>query len=342
MGDIAMINNKVCWGIAGLGKVAHRFLSDLTQYVENGELYAVAAKDKHRAEEFSNKYRCKISYVGYQELAQDPNVDVVYIATIHPFHKSMVALFLKHGKHVLVEKPAFTKIEDWNEMILLAEERDLLLIEAMKFVTFPAYQKLRNFMKTNNVKIDSVEAAFGNFHEFNSNERIFNPNLCGGATLDVGVYALWLYADLCQLMKTTVPKATVKISRDNKESEVDEYAEFIFDGEIKGKIFASITRNLKREAIISGPNIKIIIRDKWWNPKNIDILFNGEKHSITTLGKGGGFEYEIEHVSSLILNKKYKSDVMPTETSRQVTSIMENSLIKNGFGHLVRPNDYIN
>jgi len=332
-----MIDNKVRWGIVGLGKVAHRFVKDLTQYVENGGLYAVAARDKHRAHMFSNKYRCKISYGVYQALAQDPKIDAVYIATIHPFHKSMVELFLKHGKHVLVEKPAFTNIEDWDEMSFLAEKKELLLAEAMKFVAFPAYQALRKFIQNNNVIIDLVEASFGNWHEFDTNQQIFNPNLCGGATLDVGVYALWLYADLCQLTNTTVLKPSVKISKDNDKSEVDENVEFIFDGEINGRIFASITRNLKREAIITGPDVEIIIRDKWWNPKNIDILYQGKKQQITTPERGGGFEYEIEHISSLILNKKYKSDVMRTETSRQVTSIMETSLLENGFMHLVHP-----
>ncbi len=331
-----MTNKKVHWGIAGLGKIAHRFVTDLTQHVENGELYAVAARDQQRADMFSNEYHCPRSYGSYQALADDPNVDVVYIATIHPFHKNMVELFLTHGKHVLVEKPAFTNIEDWDEMSSLAEEKGLLLVEAMKSVAFPSYQALRQFIQDNNVKIDLVEAAFGNWHEFDTNQQIFNPDLCGGATLDVGVYALWLYADLCQLTKTSVLKPSVKHSKDNAESEVDENVELIFDGEIKGKICASITRNLKREAIIKGPELEITIHEKWWNPKTIDILYQGRKQQITTSVKGGGFEYEIEHISSLILNEKYQSDVIRTETSRQVISIMEASLVENGFQHLVR------
>lgn len=321
-----MIDNKVRWGIVGSGKVAHRFAKDLTQHVENGEIYAVAARDKQRADMFSDKYGCKRSYGAYQLLAEDPAVDVAYIATIHPFHKSAVELFLKHGKHVLVEKPAFTNVADWDEMSLLAEKKGVLLAEAMKTVAFPAYQTLRKFIQDNNVKIDFVEAAFGNRHEFDTKQQIFNPDLCGGATLDVGVYALWLYADLCQLMEASIVKPSVKISQDNDESEVDENVEFIFDGEIKGRIAASITRNLKREAIIKGPDIEIIIREKWWNPKTIDILYQGEKRQITTPERGGGFEYEIEHISSLILNKKYKSDMMRVETSRQVASMMETAL----------------
>ncbi|ELR66924.1 hypothetical protein C942_04623 [Photobacterium marinum] len=334
--SMSMTNKKVRWGIAGLGKIAHRFAKDLTQHVENGELYAVAARDLQRSEAFSSEYNCQNSYGSYQALAEDPNVDVVYIATIHPFHKSMAELFLTHGKHVLVEKPAFTNTEDWDEMSSLAKEKGLLLVEAMKSVAFPAYRELRQLIKDNNMKIDSVEAAFGNWHEFDTSQQIFNPDLCGGATLDVGVYALWLYTDLCQLMKTSVLEPSVKHSKDNVKSEVDENVELLFEGEIKGKICASITRNLKREAIIRGPELEITIHEKWWNPRTIDILYQGKKQQITTLVRGGGFEYEIEHISSLILNGKYQSDVMRSETSRKVISIMETSLTENGFQHLVR------
>ncbi|WP_038184829.1 Gfo/Idh/MocA family protein [Vibrio rhizosphaerae] len=330
-----MIHRKVRWGIAGLGQIAHRFVKDLTQHVANGELYAVAAQEQSRADAFANQYRCPRSYGSYLALAQDPNVEVVYIATIHPCHRSMVELFLKHGKHVLVEKPAFTNVADWDAMFLLAQEQGLLLVEAMKSVVFPAYQRLRRFIQDNHIKINSVEAAFGNHHDFDRQLRIFDPDLCGGATLDVGVYALWLYVDLCQLTQSTVLQPTVKYIQDNVQSEVDESVEFIFDGEIHGRIGASITRDLKREAIIQGPEVEIIIHDKWWNPQTIDLYYQGKNHQITAPASGGGFEYEIEHMSALILGQKTQSDLIAADTSRHVLSIMETSLVANGFAHLV-------
>lgn len=330
-----MINKKVRWGIAGLGKIAHRFVKDLTQHVDNAELYAVAARDQLRSDAFANEYGCQKSYGSYLALAEDPNVDAIYIATIHPFHKSMVELFLNKGKHVLVEKPAFTNVQDWDEMYSLAQEKGVLLVEAMKFVAFPAYQALRQFIQDNNVKIDSVEGAFGNWHEFDTREQIFNPDLCGGATLDVGVYALWLYADLCQLTNSALVKPSVTHQKDNEASEVDENVEFIFDGKINGHICASITQNLKREAVIKGPELEITIHEKWWNPQTIDILYQGKKQQITSSQKGGGFEHEIEHFSSLIINQKLASHFMPAETSRNVISIMQTSLVENDFKHLV-------
>jgi len=276
-----MMDKKVCWGIAGLGAVAHRFAKDLLQLSNVTQLSAVAASDKARAVAFADQYGCEINYDSYQALAEDPQVDVVYIATIHPLHRKMVELFLQHGKHVLVEKPAFINTEDWYEMSLLARQKKLLLLEAMKTMAFPAYQIMRNFIKENEIKINAVEAGFGNWHEFAPEKQIFNPDLSGGATLDVGVYGLWLYADLCNLMGSTILKPIMEISQDNEEARVDENVEFIFSGEVKGKISASITRNLKREAIIKGPDIEIVINDKWWNPRKINIMYqNKPRHQL--------------------------------------------------------------
>ncbi|MFA0125881.1 Gfo/Idh/MocA family protein, partial [Vibrio sp. 10N.261.48.A2] len=81
----------------------------------------------------------------YEEMANNPNVDAVYIATVHPYHKPLAELFLSHKKHVLVEKPAFTNLADWLAMKALADKNGVLLLEAMKTVAFPAYRELKSY-----------------------------------------------------------------------------------------------------------------------------------------------------------------------------------------------------
>ncbi|WP_341660105.1 Gfo/Idh/MocA family oxidoreductase [Vibrio sp.] len=330
-----MVKTRVRWAIAGLGKIAHRFADDLTKHVENGYLYAVASRSEQRSQAFSDQYNTEKAYASYQELANDPSVDAVYIATIHPFHYEMAQLFLSAGKHVLVEKPAFTTVKDWDEMQSLASEKKVLLLEAMKSVTFPAYQSLCQFIIQNNIEITSIKAAFGNWHEFDTEQQIFNPDLCGGATLDVGVYPLWLYVSLCHLTGSEISTPKVNYWQDNPGSEVDETIEFNFSRGIKGNIKASITQNLERRATIQGPNIEIIIHDKWWNPAKIDVIYKGEHSVISYPLVGGGFEHEATHVSELILNGETSSPLLRTETSRKVIDIMEQSLIDKGFATLL-------
>ncbi|ENI4128950.1 Gfo/Idh/MocA family oxidoreductase [Vibrio fluvialis] len=322
-----MNERVVKWAIAGLGNISHRFVKDLIELPKYSKLYAVASRDEQRAIDFRLKYGATRSYGSYLELAADPNVDVVYIATIHPFHADLAKIFLEHGKHVLVEKPAFTKLSDWDEMENIARAKGVLLLEAMKTMTFPAYRRMKDFIKANHIEITSIEASFGNWHQFDKNWHLFDPKLSGGATLDVGVYGLWLYADLCKISNQDLIKPLVICENDNVESKVDENVRFIFDGKIKGDICASITRNLSREAVISGPNLKIVIREKWWNPSLIDILHKGERFSISEDIDGGGFKYEIEHVNDLIINGLAKSEFLCAKTSREVISVMEDSLM---------------
>ncbi|MCQ8818866.1 Gfo/Idh/MocA family oxidoreductase [Pseudoalteromonas agarivorans] len=328
-------NKTVRWGIAGLGSIAQRFAFDLKNNVNNAELYAVSSRSQERADKFANEFACQTAYGDYKSLAENPHVDVVYVATIHPCHKELVALFLAHNKHVFVEKPAFTNVKDWDEMLNLAKSKNLLLIEAMKSVTFPAYRELLKFIKSHNLAITCIEASFGTKNEFNNTNRLFDPKQCGGATLDVGVYPLWLYVDICRQLNIPLQKPLVNITRDNPISAVDEMVYFVFNTKVQGNLSASITRNLPSKAVLSGPNVEIIIHEKWWNPQIIEITHYGAKQKIEIDSTGESFEFEIEHISTLILTNKLESDVIPHANSRAVIEIMEQALIANGYQHLV-------
>jgi len=331
-----MINKKiVSWGIAGLGHIAERFAKDLIYHTHNSELGAVACRDRDRAKAFSEQYACQNYYGSYLDLACDPDIDVVYIATINPFHKSLTKLFLEHGKHVLVEKPAFINLCDWDEMVSLADKKGLLLIEAMKTVTFPAYQMLLKFLTKHQIKLDYIEAAFGFYNPLTESNRLFDKTLNGGATLDVGIYPLWLYCDLVAALGRTVEIPSVKIVSTEHNVGVDENVEFLFSGSIKARLKASITQDLERVAVLKGPNIEIVIADKWWNPQYIDVVWHDEHFVIDQPIEGGGFQFEACHMVELIQQKQKESTIIRHGISRQVISIMANALRSNHLGHLV-------
>ncbi|QFI38085.1 Gfo/Idh/MocA family oxidoreductase [Moritella marina ATCC 15381] len=333
---MANTDKAVRWGIAGLGNIAKRFATALNNSSKYGELYAVAARDLDRAEQFSEAFKSNVSYGCYEDMARDPNVDAVYIATIHPYHYPLVELFLTHKKHVFVEKPAFTNLQDWLTMKALATRNEVLLLEAMKTVTFPAYQELKHYLVKNNLQLTSIEASFGNEHQYDPELSIFNPNLSGGATLDVGVYGLWLYCDLCKSLGADVPEPAVDMSTLVTQSYVDTDTCFTFTGQINGKISASIVKNLPRVAILRGEQLVITIRDKWWNPYIIDVEYQGELFTIEHPATGNGFEFEIDHFSLLILENKTESDTLLPAITTQVQSIMEFGLINAGYGYLTQ------
>lgn len=331
-----MHTQPVRWGIAGVGQIAHRFAADLSQHSPDATLHGAAARSLTRATEFIAKYKGSKSYGSYEDMAKDPDIEVVYIATINPVHKPLIELYLQHGKHVLVEKPALTNTADWDEMFALARGKGLLLIEAMKSITFPAYQLLREYIQDNHIQIDHIDAAYGGVVPFDINNRIFDADLCGGASLDVGVYPLWLYADLCDCLDQPIGEMTTQFIQDNPEAGIDETAVYQFSGPVSGNIRASITQDMKRIATLTGPDVKIIIQDKWWNPKVIDIDHQGKQFKISPQTQGGGFEHEIQHVSQLIKNNISHSEMIKDKTSRAVIEIVETGLTENGFVHLTK------
>ncbi len=328
---------KIKWGIAGLGNIANRFATAVTEHCLYGELYAVAARDHSRADTFANKFGCDKAYGSYEEMANDSNVEAVYIATVHPYHQPLTELFLNNHKHVLVEKPAFTNLADWLEMKALAKQNGVMLLEAMKTVVFPAYRELKSFLVDNNIQIDSIEASFGNYHDYEPDLFIFNPDLSGGATLDVGVYGLWFFYDLCRTLGVKPSNPQVEITRLYEEANVDTEACFTFSGDMKAKIAASTVQDLPRSAQLSGPDTKIVIHEKWWNPAFIEIEHQGQKSTINYRVTGNGFEFEIDHFSELLLQGKTESDILSSEITAQVLDTMEKALINSGYQHLTQP-----
>lgn len=329
---------KIKWGIAGLGNIANRFATALTEHCSYGELYTVSARDQSRATLFADKFSCNKAYGSYEAMAQDPDVQAVYIATVHPYHKPLAELFLSHKKHVLVEKPAFTNLGDWLEMKALAEQNGVMLLEAMKTVVFPAYRELTSFLTNNKIKIDSVEASFGNHHDYDPDLFIFNSDLAGGATLDVGVYGLWFFYDLCHTLGVTPSSPQVEMSSLYEGSNVDTDSCFQFSGEINATISSSTVRDLPRSARLTGPDIIITIQEKWWNPAYIEIEYQNETFIIEHPIQGNGFEYQIEHFSQLVLEGKTQSDILSSEVSAQALDTMEKALIDTGYQHLTQPN----
>ncbi|MFA0215979.1 Gfo/Idh/MocA family protein [Vibrio cyclitrophicus] len=331
------MQRKIKWGIAGLGNIANRFATSVTEHCLRGELYAVAARDHKRAATFANKFGCAKAYDSYEEMANDPAVEAVYIATVHPYHQPLAELFLKNNKHVLVEKPAFTNLADWLEMKALAKQNGVMLLEAMKTVVFPAYRELQSFLVDNNIQIDSIEASFGNHHDYDLELFIFNPELSGGATLDVGVYGLWFFYDLCRTLSVNPSKPQVEVSCLYEGANVDTDACFTFSGGMNGKISASTVQNLPRSAHLTGPDTQITIHEKWWNPAFIEIEHQGQKSTINKRVTGNGFEFEIDHFSELVLQGKTESDILNPEITFQVLDTMEKALIDSGYKHLTQP-----
>ncbi|MBO3361229.1 Gfo/Idh/MocA family protein [Clostridium perfringens] len=209
---------KLKWGILGPGNIARDFAQALNRV--NGEVYAVASRNKERAEKFARENNVKKAYGSYDEIIKDKDIDVVYIATPHSNHYEYIIKSLNNNKHVLCEKAITVNERELEEALKIARENNLVLEEAMTLFHMPLYEKvIKKINKEDLGKVNMVQVSFGSFKEYDENNRFFNLDLAGGALLDIGTYALsfarYFLSSMPEEILSTVKKAKTGVDEES-------------------------------------------------------------------------------------------------------------------------------
>ena len=209
---------KLKWGILGPGNIARDFSQALNRV--NGEVYAVASRNKERAEKFARENNVKKAYGSYDEIIKDKDIDVVYIATPHSNHYEYIIKSLNNNKHVLCEKAITVNERELEEALKIAREKNLVLEEAMTLFHMPLYEKvIKKINKEDLGKVNMVQVSFGSFKEYDENNRFFNLDLAGGALLDIGTYALsfarYFLSSMPEEILSTVKKAKTGVDEES-------------------------------------------------------------------------------------------------------------------------------
>ena len=209
---------KLKWGILGPGSIARDFAQALNRV--NGEVYAVASRNKERAEKFARENNVKKAYGSYDEIIKDKDIDVVYIATPHSNHYEYIIKSLNNNKHVLCEKAITVNERELEEVLKIARENNLVLEEAMTLFHMPLYEKvIKKINKEDLGKVNMVQVSFGSFKEYDENNRFFNLDLAGGALLDIGTYALsfarYFLSSMPEEILSTVKKAKTGVDEES-------------------------------------------------------------------------------------------------------------------------------
>ena len=184
------MKDQIRWGILGLGAIASEFVH---AHAGTGKIQAVASRSAEKAADFAAVHQIPIAHGDYLSLMQDPRIDAVYIATPHNSHAQWIQACLSHGKHVLCEKAITVNSRQLDACCTLAQQKGLVLEEAMTIYHMPLYQELLKRIQTGAIgRLRMIQIAFGSLKEPSATNRYFNPDLAGGALLDIGVYALSL------------------------------------------------------------------------------------------------------------------------------------------------------
>lgn len=177
------------WGIIGLGDIATQFVEDFSS--QNSSIRGVSARNFEKVQAFANRFAIDKAYESPQEMLADPAIDIVYIAVPNEVHQQYILAALNAGKHVLCEKAITTNLKDLEAAIALAEEKNLVLKEAMTIFNMPLFSELQKIIASQKLgKLKMVQAPFGSYKAPDPKNRFFNPDLGGGALLDIGTYAV--------------------------------------------------------------------------------------------------------------------------------------------------------
>ncbi len=179
------------WAVLGTGVIANEMAAALA--VMGRRLYGVGNRTQSKAVAFAEKYGVETVYPDYRQMFTDPAVDVIYLTTPHNTHMEFLRQALENGKHVLCEKSITLNSRELEEAARLAQQKGLVLAEAMTIWHMPLYQELwRRAAAGEWGKVQLMQLNFGSYKDYDMTNRFFNMDLAGGALLDIGVYALSL------------------------------------------------------------------------------------------------------------------------------------------------------
>ncbi|MEM9885521.1 MAG: Gfo/Idh/MocA family oxidoreductase [Bacteroidota bacterium] len=315
------MKNTINWGIIGPGKIAKKFATDI-RVVKNARLHAVASRSLEKAQEFARTFAAPHAFGSYEDLLTCPDLDAIYIATPHTSHHDHALLCLEAGLGVLCEKPFAVNEQQVQAMVQKAKEKEVFLMEAMWTRFLPTMSKTKTLLKEGVIgDLLSIRADFGFKAPYDSKNRIFNPNLAGGALLDIGIYPVFL-----ALFLMGYPDEINVVARIG-ETGVDEEIGIIFNyhnGQM-AHLHATVLAKTNTEAFIYGRKGTIHLPERWFNPTDIVLSFYDDRPSekITFDYQSGGFEYEIEAASQAMLLGKAESEKMPLRFSIQLIRLLD-------------------
>ena len=310
---------KIRWGIIGLGKIAHKFAQDLLT-IDDVELYAVASRSQEKADDFAKTYSAKKAFGNYDALVKDSNVDAVYIATPHSFHKDNSLLCLKNGIAVLCEKPFAMNSDEVNEMIDCAKANNVLLMEALWTYFLPHYRYVLDIInKKKYGDILKLEADFGFKPEYDASSRLFEKSLGGGSLLDIGIYPIFAALSTLGVPKSLEAEATFFNNIVDSSCNMT----FQYPNDVEAILKSTLLEETPTEAIFHCEKGMIKINSQFHAPSTVSITTNGKEETIDFGYSTIGYNFEVNHFNKLLRQGKTESDIMTFSFSKKLIKTLD-------------------
>ncbi|HSQ89547.1 Gfo/Idh/MocA family oxidoreductase [Romboutsia sp.] len=316
------MSSKINLGIIGSGFIVKNFI-EASKLIDDINLHAFYSRNIDTATKFKNEYNFTKTYTNLDDMANDKELDAIYIASPNSIHHLQAIKFLKNKKHVLCEKAFASNSNEVEDMIKTAKENNVLLMEAMRLTVLPNFLQVKNNLH----KIGKIRRYFASYCQYSSRYdkykegiilNAFKNELSNGSLMDIGVYCIAPMVNLFGVPKNILCNALML------ESGVDAQGSAIFKyDDMDGVIMFSKISNSHLPSEIQGENGSIII-EKINNFSSVKIVYtDGSTEDLTLSQYENDMYYEISHFIDLIKSNKTYSNLNTLENSLSVMNIMD-------------------
>jgi predicted dehydrogenase len=313
------MTTRTRWGILATGGIASTFAEDLA-LLPDTEIAAVGSRTLQAGQAFAEHHGVPRAYGSWAELAADPEVDVIYVATPHSAHHSATRLCLEAGKPVLCEKPFTLDLASSQDLVTVARERQLFLMEAMWTRCNPAIRRITELVADGAIgEVTAVHADFGVSGPFEPEHRMRNPELGGGALLDLGVYPV-TFAHLF-----LGPPQRVSAMAALTPERVDENTGLIlgYDSGGLAVLHCGIDGTTPCNGTIIGTRGRVEVTPLFFRPDQFTLIRDEEAEVFDFQIRGNGMGYEAEEVNRCLAEGLLESPLVPHEATLQVMRTLD-------------------
>lgn len=320
------MSTPIRWGILATGGIAATFVEDL-RLLPDAEVVAVGSRTLPAAKAFADRYGIAAAHGSWAELAADPTVDVVYVATPHPAHVSAALTCVEAGKAVLVEKPIAMDVASASTLIDAARANGVFLMEAMWTGCLPAIRQVVERVRRGEIgRVTAVHADFGLNATFDPASRLFDPQLGGGALLDLGIYPI----TFAHLMLG--PPDSIMATAHLGSTGVDENTAIVlgYDSGAMASLSCSLVGDSPRRASVTGTAGRIELPRGFFHTSEYTLVPEpgqgaapAEVTTVSLPSPGLGYHHEATEVHRCLREGLLASPLVPHEQTMAVMATLD-------------------
>jgi predicted dehydrogenase len=312
-------SEKFSWGIIGPGGIAQAFAKDLA-LLQGHSIAAVGSRSLENAQKFAATFG-GTAYGSYEELVTDPSIDAIYIATPHPAHHDNVLLALNAGKPVLCEKPFSVNAHEAQAMIDAAARNGVALMEAMWARFLPHYAKVREIVESGVLgPILSIHADHGQRLADQGIARLIEPDLAGGALLDLGIYPV----SFAHMILGTPAQITSTAVMTDKGVDAQTSMIFTYQDGAQAVLTTTMIEQTPCRAVVAGLNGWLEIDRTFYNPAAMRVVLNdGTTTEYPNTYKGHGLREQAEVFKQLVRSGKLESEILTWQATVEIMTTLD-------------------